>query len=157
MHVPPRHLAFWEAFAQTQAADPAPRFYEAFHFDDNEADANSLARQVLAGQKRATAGLLCVFEHQKKRIPRAGDLSILTDFAGNALAVIESYRVDVVPFDAVFAEFAAVEGEGDLSLDYWRRVHVAYFSRECERIGLSFEQRMPVVCERFDVVYRATT
>ncbi|HEY6135555.1 MAG TPA: ASCH domain-containing protein [Rubrivivax sp.] len=51
-------------------------------------------------------------------------------------------------------EFAATEGEGDGSLRYWRRAHEAYFARECERIGRVPESHMPVVCERFDVVYR---
>jgi uncharacterized protein YhfF len=62
--------------------------------------------------------------------------------------------VDVVPFADVDAEFAAIEGEGDGSLEYWRRAHEAFFGRECKRIGRAPEPRMPVVCERFEVVYR---
>ena len=60
MRIPARHLAFWAAYVQMQAADPTPRFLEAFHFDDNERAADSLARLVLQGQKRATAALLLV-------------------------------------------------------------------------------------------------
>ena len=154
MEIPARHLAFWTAFAQTQAADPTPRFLEAFHFDDNEPDANELARLVLADQKRATAALLWRHQHENKRVPEAGDLSIVTDYSGNAACVIETKQVDIVPFDEVSAEFAAIEGEGDGSLAYWRRAHEAYFGRECRRIGRTPEPSMPVVCERFEVVYR---
>ena len=153
MTVPHRHLEYWSAFAQTQAADPTPRFLEAFYFDDNEPSANGLAELVVAGRKRATAALLWAHESEGKRIPEAGDLSIVTDFNGNEACVIETRRVDIVPFSEVTAEFAATEGEGDGSLKYWRQAHEAFFDRECKRIGRPPEPNMPVVCERFEVVY----
>jgi uncharacterized protein YhfF len=156
MQLPARHRLLWAAFVKMQAEDPTPRFLEAFHFDDNEESANSLARLALKGQKRAAAALLWSYEHDKRRIPQPGHLSIVTDFSGNALCIIETRRVDVVPFDKVSVEFAALEGEGDGSLVYWHRVHEAYFGRECKRIGRTPERSMPVICERFDLVYRPT-
>jgi len=55
----PAHIAsYWQTFVRSCPVDPTPRFYEAFHFDDNEPSANELARLVLAGRKRATAGLV---------------------------------------------------------------------------------------------------
>jgi uncharacterized protein YhfF len=154
MSVPPRYAAFWGAFCQTRASDPTSRFLEAFHFDDNEPSANQLAQLVIEGRKQATAALAWTHEVENKPFPRAGDLSIVTDFAGNAVCVIETLRIDIVPFNEVSAEFAAKEGEGDGSLQYWRRVHEAYFGRECQRIGRHPEHNMPVVCERFAVVYK---
>jgi uncharacterized protein YhfF len=61
----------------------------------------------------------------------------------------------VLPLDAVDAAFAADEGEGDGSLAFWRRVHDAYFARECRRIGREPALDMPVVCERFAVLFAA--
>ena len=49
---------------------------------------------------------------------------------------------------------AATEGEGDGSLRYWREVHWAYFGRVCKRIRRVPSPRMPIVCERFEVIYR---
>ena len=48
---------------------------------------------------------------------------------------------------------AALEGEGDLSLDYWRRAHKPFFIQECERCGQSSTTEMPVVCEEFKLVW----
>lgn len=154
MSVPQRYRECWEAFARSRTADPTPRFLEAFHFDDNEPSANELAALVLSGRKRATAALVWAHESEGKRVPARGDLSIVTDFAGNAVCIIETMRVDIVPFSGVGAEFAATEGEGDGSLQYWRRAHEAFFGRECERIGRRPEPDMPVVCERFEVVFK---
>jgi len=153
MHIPASIADFWKRFdAEAGGVDPA-RFYEAFHFSDNEESADSLAALVLDGRKRATAGLHRSFEQAGKPPPRPGDLSVVTDWGGRPLCVIETLRVDVVPFNEVTAEFAAVEGEGDGSLDYWRREHASAFSRECARIGRVFDEAMLVACERFEVVF----
>jgi uncharacterized protein YhfF len=155
MNVPERYRLFWQEFARSRAGDPTLHFLEAFHFDDNEPSANELAGLVLSGQKRAGAALLWTHEVESKQLPKPGDLSIVTNFAGDPLCIIETQRVDIVPFKEVSEEFAATEGEGDGSLAYWRRAHEAFFGRECRRIGRQPTQDMPMVCERFEVVYRA--
>jgi uncharacterized protein YhfF len=154
MNVPAHIAPFWRSFAQGQTEDPTPRFFEAFYFDDNERSADELAVLVLAGRKRATAGLVWSFEAASVPLPRVGSLSVVTNWAKMPLCVIETQRVDVVAYDEVSAEFAATEGEGDGSLQYWQEAHWAYFGRECQRIGRTREPKMPVVCERFEVIYR---
>ena len=154
MNIPAHIASFWQSFVQVQAEDPTPRFFEAFHFDDNERSADQLALLVLAGTKRATAGLVWSFEAASVPLPKAGDLSVVTNWAKSPLCVIETKRVDLVAYDQVSAEFAATEGEGDSSLQYWREAHWAYFGRECQRIGRVRDPKMPVVCERFEVVFR---
>jgi uncharacterized protein YhfF len=153
MNIPANLLDFWKAFAATQTADPTPRFLEAFHFDDNEPSANELAALVLAGTKQATAGLLWSHEVEQKPLAKVGDFSIVTDFAGSPVCVIETQLVQIVPFEDVTEAFAAIEGEGDGSLAYWRQAHEAFFGRECQRIGRTPDPRMPVVCEQFKVVF----
>lgn len=83
-----------------------------------------------------------------------GDLSIVTNWAGSPLCIIETETVEVVPFSEVSAEFATIEGEGDGSLSFWREAHRPYFTRECARAGRQFSENMLVACERFKVVYR---
>jgi uncharacterized protein YhfF len=151
----PTHLAgFWGSFAKSNALASEERFYEAFSFGDSKELADELADLVLRGTKRATASALWTFEIEGKRLPKTGDLSIVTNWSGTPLCVIETQRIDVVPFMDVTAEFAATEGEGDGSLSFWREVHRAFFTRECERLGREFSDRMSVVCERFAVIYR---
>jgi uncharacterized protein YhfF len=125
-----------------------------FFFGDSEGSANSLAQLVLAGTKRATTSCVWSYEAEGRRIPQPGDLSVVTDWTGRPLCVMETTRVDVMPIGDVCAEFAAVEGEGDGSLEYWRRVHRECFSRECAKSGRTFSESMLVACERFEVVYR---
>ena len=157
MNIPSSIAMFWDAFCAEIGEDCSARFFEAFHFDDNEADADALADLVLAGVKQATASLVWSFENTGRSPPQPGALSVVTCWDGKPACVIETLKVEVVPFEQVGAEFAASEGEGDGSLAYWRRVHWAYFGRECARLGREPSRVMPVACERFRVVYGAST
>jgi uncharacterized protein YhfF len=156
MGIPPNVQDFWNAFIAQTGNISAARFYEAFAFGDSKELANSLADLVMRGVKRATAGSLWSFELENKALPKPGDLSIVTDWDGNPLCVIETVSVEIVPFEKVSAEFAATEGEGDGSLEFWRQGHTSYFTRECARIGRTFSETMPVACEKFTVVYKSS-
>jgi uncharacterized protein YhfF len=154
MPIPANLQRFWGAFVSARGEPDDSRFLEAFAFGDNESLANELAELVLRGVKRATAGSLWVLQAEGKLPPKPGDLSIVTNWGGQPLCIIETETVQIVPFCEVTAEFAATEGEGDSSLSFWRTAHTDFFTRECSRIGRAFELNMPVVCERFRVVYQ---
>ena len=147
--------AFWRDFLERSGRAAGTPVADVFHFSDCEADAIELADLVLAGTKIGTASLVWLYEARGGALPAAGDLSIVTDWHGAPLCVIETTTVAIVPFDEVTPAFAASEGEGDRSLEHWRRVHWDYFVRECARLGRSPSRIMPVVCENFRVIHRA--
>lgn len=142
MDIPQRVQAFWAEFQASVGYDA--RLLQT---------ANELGALVLSGRKRATAGLLWTNELNNKPLPVVGALSVVTDWDGAPLCVIQSTHIEIVPFDAVSDSFAAAEGEGDRSLRYWRDAHWRFFSRECGRLGKEPDSSMPVVCERFKVIY----
>lgn len=151
----PSVYRLWAAYLQTLGETPATtaRTFTAWHFCDNQADADELADLTRRGIKRATAPALWELEAIGEPVAEPGTLSIITDWSGSAQCVIRTTQVDVVPFDEVTAEFAATEGEGDGSLAYWRRVHEAYYTRVLAGTPYAFRPDMPVVCERFEVVF----
>ena len=112
MPIPPHVADFWRNYARAVGGVDDTRFYEAFFFGDSEELADSLAKLVLSGVKRATAASVWSYEAEGKRLPEPGDLSVVTNWAGTPLCVIETLAVDVVPFNQVTAEFAATEGRG---------------------------------------------
>ena len=105
------------------------------------------------GRKRATAGALWACDLENEQLPHVGDFSVITDWEGRARCVIRTTSVEIVAFDAVTPEFAATEGEGDGSLEYWRGAHWAFFTRELRGTGREPRPDMPIVCERFEVVF----
>ena len=147
----------WKAYLHSLSENPTTtdKTFTAWHFCDNEQDARELAALVKAGYKRATASAYWAYEDNQDPLPTVGDYSVITNWEGEAQCIIRTTSVEIVPFLKVTADFARTEGEGDRSLDYWRRVHWASFTRELQAIGKYPEETMPVVCETFEVVYGA--
>lgn len=146
----------WEDYLKLIGENPnnTSKKYTAWHFCDNEQDANELAELVVSGTKKATASLFLLYQEEGEELPKVGDLSIIINWNGEAQCIIKTTSIEVVPYKDVTEEFAATEGEGDKSLEYWRRAHWSYFSREMEIIGKEPTDDMLVVCEKFEVVFK---
>ena len=149
----PSVLRLWRAYCTATDRAPATPCPPAWHFCDNEADANELAALVCAGVKRATTPSVWELEAAGCPLPEPGDLNIVTTWDGIAQCIIRTTDVEVVSFDAVTAAHAAGEGEGDGSLAYWRRTHWAYYQRVLADTPHTPSPDMPVVCEHFEGVH----
>ncbi len=147
--------AFWQRYLATlPSGAPRPAGYTAWAFGDGPEMADELGALVVEGAKTATCGLLWEYEADGDPVPVPGDLSIITAGDGRPLCIIKTTEITVQPFNTVDARFAYDEGEGDRSYDYWREGHWRFFTRACERLGREASETMPVVCERFRVVFR---
>jgi uncharacterized protein YhfF len=139
---------------EASSAAAAGVTYTAWQFGHGVEQGDRLLAFVLEGPKRATAGSLWAYEAEGEAVPVPGDHSVILDGHGVARCVIRTTSVEVVPFDKVDASFAYDEGEGDRSLESWREAHWEYFVRELTQLGRMATPDMPVVCERFELVYR---
>lgn len=123
---------------------------------DGYGDSPALSRELLAlivsGRKRAGTGLLWAIEHAGEDLPQVGDIEVVIDHAHRPALVTRLTEVDIRAFNAVDARYAAIEGEGDGSLAYWRQAHESFFARECARIGRTPTPDMPVVCSVFELL-----
>ncbi|MBQ7338813.1 MAG: ASCH domain-containing protein [Clostridia bacterium] len=126
--------------------------YESWAFGD---DPDVLAALVLSGTKTATASVYELYAAEGEELPRVGAYSVILNTADEALCVIRNTRVYIAPFDEIGEEQALREGEGDRTLAYWRAVHRAFFTEELTAAGLTFHEKISVVCEEFEVVFRA--
>jgi len=127
--------------------------YIAERFGDNPVLADELVGLIKDGIKTATCSALWEWEANDEPIPNVGYITIVLNGQDQPICIVETTEVIVQPFDQVDAQFALEEGEGDRSLAYWRDAHWRYFSRVLAKIGKQPELKMPVVCERFRVIY----
>lgn len=111
-------------------------------FGDTPELQDELAALVCSGHKVASCGAA-----NRDVMPPVGMLTLIEDSQGQPQCVIETVRVETMRFCDVPAEFARAEGEGDLSLNYWREAHRAYFTRNG-----GFAEDMLLWCETFRVV-----
>lgn len=126
--------------------------YDAWSFGS---DADALASLVCDGIKTATSSAYALYALENEPLPREGEYSVILDSQGEAVCIIKNIRVYTVPFSHVSAEQAYKEGEGDRSLEYWRRVHREFFTVCMAEAGLEFSEDMSVVCEEFMLVFSA--
>ena len=112
-------------------------------FGDSPELADRLADLIVAGKKTATCWAAREGEKQ------LGQREVLCSGNGVPLCILETLELRLMRFDEVDALFARDEGEGDLSLAWWRDVHREFF----ERNG-GWSPDMLLWCERFRVVMR---
>jgi uncharacterized protein YhfF len=147
---------YWEKFLASLPADSLFRkkTYSADGFGDSPEMADELGRLVLNGKKTATCSSVWEWEAEGEAIPESGSIWIVLDGQGKPICITETYEVSLCAYNEVDANFARAEGEGDLTLTYWRQAHREYFSRALPRIGKEFSEGMLLVCERFRVIYK---
>ena len=121
-------------------------------YGDSPALSEALLALIRSGQKRAGTGLMWAMEADGDVFPAVGDVEIVVDHLNAPALITRITSVAVVPYAEVTPEYAAIEGEGDGSLAYWRDAHWAFFSRECARIGRAPSEAMPIVCSVFEVL-----
>nr|WP_314688259.1 ASCH domain-containing protein [uncultured Pantoea sp.] len=115
-------------------------------FGDSPALADTLAALIVQGKKTATCGSLAAFE-QDADAPAPGRYCIVLDGQNQPTCVIRIVGLTLMRFCDVTSDFARKEGEGDLSLAYWRQEHQRFF----ESTG-TFDERMELVAEEFALI-----
>ncbi len=123
------------------------------YFGDNEKDANLLANLVCKDIKRATSHSLLGLQLRNETIPKIDDFFVVTDWEGAAKCLIRTTSVKMIPYFSIHSEHARLEGEGDKSLDYWKKVHWEYYTRELAEFNRRPLESMILVFERFEKVF----
>ena len=124
--------------------------YDAWSFGDK---ADELAALIKNGIKTATCSAHIFYELENEDLPKPGNYNIILDSKDNAVCIIRTTKVYVTTFDSVTSEHAYKEGDGDRSLEHWRKVHKEFFTNELQEINRNFDEKMKVVCEEFEVIY----
>ena len=147
--------AYWKQFLASLPPDSPhhTKTYTAEGWGDDPEMADELGALIAQEVKTATCSALWEWEVEGNPIPEVGYITIVLDGRDEPLGIVETIEISIRKYNEVDADFAREEGEGDLSLDYWRKAHKNYFSRVLRKIGKEFSEEMPLVCERFQVIY----
>lgn len=145
---------YWRSYVSSlPRTERAPKSYEIWRFGDTEELANKIGPLVQSGKKTATSDLLWELEPAGRRLPEAGDIGIVTNSEGDPLCIVEVTEVEIKSFNEVDERFVLDYGEGEQSLDWWRTAMWAYYSDVCRRIRREPAKDMPIVCQRFRLLY----
>lgn len=146
--------AYWQQYLATLPESERNITYTAEGWGDSPQMATELGTLIAQDIKTATCSALWEWEDEGEAPPEPGIKTIVLDGEDNPLCIVETTEVTIRPYNEVDAQFAYDEGEGDRSLEYWRRVHWDFFTRSLAAIGKEPTLDMPLVCERFRVIYK---
>ncbi len=151
----PEQQEYLQQYLDQLPADQQPPAAQmvAEHFCADEYNANECARLINIGQKTATCSLKAAYEIENEPLPAVGRLTLVLNWSQQPVCIIRTSKVTVCPFNHVGPEFAAAEGEGDGSYEWWRDAHVKFFSQYAEEVGTEFNEDSELVLEQFDKVY----
>ena len=144
---------YWNQFQEKHPAYQQLETPQSYYFCDNQKDADECAELIRAGIKQATTHSLSWLQINNENMPVKGDLAIVTDWNGNPVAVTKTIKVEIVQFEDITPDYALIEGEGDKSLDYWKKVHWDYYTRELSEYNLQPTLDMKLVCEHFQTIW----
>ena len=145
--------AFWNRFTDRTPSLDRDTPFQTWYYGNTPEMASELAALVISGKKTATASLAAVNEIKPHEAPVQDGYSVVTDYEGKPLCIVQTAEIHHIPFDDVDERFASDEGEGDQTLKYWREVHHRYFAREAAELGIEFDGRSLVCCERFRLLF----
>ena len=143
---------FWAAFCQQTGVSPDVTYHpRTFSDPRNSTVTDEIAELARQGKKRGTAHLALDFE--KNQIPqrKPGEYMIVLNVSLEPQCVVRCTNIALTPFRDVTEEFAASEGEGDLSLEYWATVHKRYFLKQLAEWDMEWDDKLEVVCESFEL------
>ena len=107
---------------------------------------------ILNGTKTLTSSPF--WDYPDGKIPFIGALSVLLDGSRRPRGVVETTRVEIMPFGAITEEMARAYGEGARTVEWWRRVMGASTKASAARHNAVFTYNTPHIWEWFTVVHR---
>ena len=144
---------FWEKFVKESGLDPDSKYDGVFGFEAQGFFGAERIAALLAGKKRAAFFPYSSYVVDDGLIPVSGEHYIILGTGRQPVCVIQTTRVQVVPFDQVTMEMVAKEGE-DSSMEEWREKTRENLEEEGQIVGFEFSPDIKLVYMEFEVVYR---
>ena len=142
---------YWKSFCKEQNI-PLDTKYEAWSFGNTKEMADELADLVNKGIKTATTGAYDLYEEDEE-IPKVGEYNIILNGSDEPICITVTREVYILEYNVISSNYAFLEGEGDRSYEYWKRVHDEFFKEEFKNVCKEFYEQAPMVCEVFEKVY----
>lgn len=148
-------LAYWQQYLSTlpAAQRPTSPCVSAGYAGTPEMT-DDLLELYLSGRKTAGSSVIEDFLSAGDPVPCVGNYWIYLSSAGLPCCILQTEKTVTHKFKDVPAEIALAEGEGDLSLHYWRKVHSELYSPHLSEWGISHIDNATIVTEYFKIVYK---
>lgn len=147
---------FWEAARAAVPELPASG-YKVRTFGRGADMSNTLLSLIASGEKTGTFALEAEFQRDPAARPIVGDHFVVIRHDGIPALVYRVTEVSTVPFSGIGPIHVAVEGPNARDVGVWRKIHWPYWGAMLKDWGLTPTEDMPVVFQRFKLLYGSPT
>jgi uncharacterized protein YhfF len=137
---------------ETAFPGDAARYFQPMSIGSTPESADEGVPLILNGTKTLTSSPF--WDYPDGNIPFTGALCVLLDGSRRPRGIIETTRVDIMPFGAITEEMARAYGEGERTVEWWRRVMGAFYRASAARHSAILTDDTPHIWEWFAVVHR---
>ncbi len=155
MALEPNEQAYWESYLQTLNNENKPLTAQVTAgYAGNPEITDKLLALYFTGKKTAGSSLVEDFKTAGDPLPVVGNFWIYLDSSGKPRCILKTVLVVTHLFKDVPLEIALAEGEGNLTLEHWKRVHTDLFTPLLQQWGVRDLNEATVITEFFEIVYR---
>ena len=115
---------------------------------------DTLLGLYLERKKSAGSGLVKDYELAEDELPIVGNFWIVLNSNEEAKCILKTTRVVKNKFKDITEEIATAEGEGDLTIAYWKNAHREFFEPFLKDWKINDLDSEEVVTEFYEVVYK---
>lgn len=149
-----KQLLFWQQYVES-INNEVDDFYVEAAMAGDESITDKLLELYLSGKKTAGTGLVKDYYAHDEDIPHVGNHWIILDSKEIPRCIVKTVSVELHRFGDVPERIAIAEGEGDLSIEYWKKEHKRFFTPFLEDLDITNLENEEVVTEFFELVYKA--
>jgi len=146
---------FWNEYLDSLPTKyvPSSYFVEASPAGDLSTT-DGLIALYLSGKKSAGSSLVEDFETMGDPLPKEGIYWIILDGKSEPKLIVKTIKTEIHQFKNVPEHVAIAEGEGDSSLEYWKKVHIEFFGPYLASWNIKNIDEAHVITEFFEVVWK---
>lgn len=143
--------AFW---AEAQKAKPGlGDDYEVRWFGIDEKTTKGIFNHIRTDNKHGTFTLPWLLEKTGQPVTKVGTLITLIDYDGAPTLVLRITGNEVVKFGDIDERVTGLDGPPVRDVAVWKPVHRDFWNGELKKHGMAVSDDMPVLVERFELVY----
>lgn len=143
---------FWAAFLEQTGTPETTLLTNYTYFGADEAASVRALEELLSGERRAIGHCVPAYLTRKKRMPRAGDYTMVTDFYGNPCCILRTAEVVIAPMPEIPGDLRRAE-RPDLSPDAWMEEKRREYGALARRLGFHYHDEIPILLELVERVY----
>jgi len=154
VNLKPEELAFWQKYADSIGGKESLRdAVVSVGYAGNPQITDELLGLFRSGKKTAGSSLVEDFLSAGDPLPQAGNYWICLDSDGKPKCILQTHEIVTNKFKDIPAAIAEAEGEGDLSVEYWKRIHADLYATFLKAWGVLDLDEATVITEFFTIVY----